>query len=1123
MRDFIYVLISLMLLLPAFASAQTFQGGVRGAVRDSDGGVLPGTTMTLINTQTQLPRTAVTNERGEYVFAALTPGTYDLGVELPGFAPFTREELEIGVADFLVVDVTLQVGGIAESVTVTGETPLIETGTASLSSAIDKAQMEVLPTPGRNVFIMAVTTPGVVHAGDPIFVRMQDQTNASLLSLGGGPMRGNNYTLDGVSITDMRNRASINPSFESLEEMKVQIQTYDSEMGRTSGGVFNSIHKSGSNQWAGSVLYQTRPQFGRSLTFFEARQGQVAAESPYKLWGGSFGGAIVPDKTFFWWAHEGYLNTDTRTRTIFLATPAMANGDFSGTGITLTDPQTGLPFPGNVIPQNRLDPVGVGLANLLAGVSEEAGAQNPSVTALLHSWAWQMSGNVNHSFSDSWQLSGTYMYYQSEEPSNTYYREVFGASEAPVYDDTAILLRDVNIFAINNTFIPTDDSVLTLRFGYARFNDSPFNPEFTAQDAIGLGFNADQMNAIGDGIRQFPYVIVGGYGSDHTHGSWPTADRVWKSSEASGVYSKFVGSHTLKFGFGFTQKDVDFDRTAAMNFTFDQNRSNDNLADMLLGLPTSGSAEVGNPANQFINYYGGFVQDDWRVNDNLVLNVGLRIEHEDGLKERDNRMVVGFERDAPFPIQVDGFRTISGGLLYAGVDGAPDFATDPKNVKLGPRVGFAYSVNESTVIRGGYGVFWAPHAYNNPSINRSALLGFSASTSVLQGLVNSGEATLSNPFPQGVNQPVGSSNGRLQNLGGTLDFIDQFRESPYIQQWSIGFQRDLGSNIALSIGYAGSKGTNLSIGGTEDEWTNLNQLAPEHLVLGDALNDLVPNPFFGTPLGVGVVAGETVAQGQLLRPYPQFDKVRVHQRSTGRSRYDSVRFEVEKRFRGNWGARINYSFTNQSDNGTDRIRAHDGDETIRRVYRTGFEEDDFGRSRLNVPHQVNLNGLYRFPSPAGGAAEVLAGGWSVSVSTIFRSGFPMVIRQGANWGSAFGYEYQRPNVTGDPNTSGSTEDRVDGYFNPAAYAETGLFTFGSAPHTDNDVRTPGLYNWDVSFEKMTSLGGGANVSLRFEFVNFFNQPNWSGPVNNIGAGNFGVITGQGGFPRVFMFMVKFLF
>ena len=220
MRGFILKVMGLMLLVPALASSQTFQGGVRGAVRDADGGVLPGTTVTLTNAQTGASRTSVTNDRGEYVFASVAPGTYNLSVELSGFAPFRREGLEIGVATQLVQDVSLQVGGIAESVTVTGETPLIETATASVASAIDKAQLEVLPSPGRNVFIYSVTTPNVVHTGDPIFVRKQDQTNSSLLSLAGGPLRGNNYTIDGVSITDMVNRATVIPNNDAVEEMK---------------------------------------------------------------------------------------------------------------------------------------------------------------------------------------------------------------------------------------------------------------------------------------------------------------------------------------------------------------------------------------------------------------------------------------------------------------------------------------------------------------------------------------------------------------------------------------------------------------------------------------------------------------------------------------------------------------------------------------------------------------------------------------------------------------------------------------------------------------------------------------------------------------------------------------
>ncbi len=317
MRGFILKVMGLLLLVPALAFSQTFQGGVRGAVRDADGGVLPGTTVTLTNSQTGAVRTSVTNERGEYVFASVAPGTYNLAVEISGFAPFHREGLEVGVQTFLVQDVSLQVGGIAESVTVTGETPLIETANASIASAIDKAQLDVLPTPGRNVFIYAVTTPNVVHTGDPVFVRKQDQTNSSLLSLAGGPLRANNYTVDGVSVNDMRNRAVIIPNNDAVEEMKVQVNTYDAEMGRTGGGVFNVLHKSGTNNWGGSALWQTRPQFGRGLLWFEETDhggSGEAPESPYDLWSFAGGGPIFKDKTFFWASYEGYKNTDTAER-----------------------------------------------------------------------------------------------------------------------------------------------------------------------------------------------------------------------------------------------------------------------------------------------------------------------------------------------------------------------------------------------------------------------------------------------------------------------------------------------------------------------------------------------------------------------------------------------------------------------------------------------------------------------------------------------------------------------------------------------------------------------------------------------------------------------------------------
>src|SRR3972149_6905430 len=617
MRAFILKVMGLLLLIPALASSQTYQGGVRGAVRDADGGVLPGTTVTLTNAQTGAVRTSVTNERGEYVFASVAPGTYNLAVELTGFAPFLREALEVGVATFFVQDVTMQVGGIAESVTVTGESPIIDTANASIASAIDKAQLDVLPSPGRNVFIYAVTTPNVVHVGDPLFVRKQDQTNSSLLALAGGPLRGNNYTLDGVSINDMRNRAVIIPNNDAIQEMKVQVNTYDAEMGRTGGGVFNALHRSGTTNWGGSGLWQNRPQFGHGLLFFEqAEQGGSgeAPEAPYNLWSFAGGGPIVEDKTFFWASYEGYKNTDTRNAVVILPTRAMLNGDFSGTGRAIYDPLTfnpatgaRQPFPGGVIPADRMDPVGQELMELLLGIGEGP----TSATALLQNTANEPTFKIDHRFSDNLQISGTYMYYKSQEPANKFYAAIQGG-EVPSFDTGAsVLFRDVNVVAINLTNVASESPVMTFRYGYTRFGDSFSSPEF---DISELPFSQRSARALQE-VNRFPYITVEGYGEtanelfDVTHGSWANTDVVWKSQELSGTYSKFVGSHTIKVGAQYRRIAVDtFLPGYGADFHFTPRFTNgpdplnppagsgDAFASVLLGFPARGNAGIATPA-----------------------------------------------------------------------------------------------------------------------------------------------------------------------------------------------------------------------------------------------------------------------------------------------------------------------------------------------------------------------------------------------------------------------------------------------------------------------------------------------------------------------------------------------
>jgi len=327
------VLSALLCLSAAAAGAQQFTGGVRGAVRDANG-VIPGVTVTLTNEGTNVSRETVTNDVGEYSFPAVTPGTYTLSTKLTGYKTYDSKGLTVGTQQFITLDVVLQVGALEENITVTGQTPLIDTASASTGGVLDRQALESLPAPGRNAFLIGVTVPTVMPNGDPQFNRQQDQSNASLVSIGGGGIRANNYIVDGVPITELRGRAVANPTIEALEDVKVQVHTYDAEMGRTGGGVFNVTARAGGNQYHGSGFYQTRPVWGQSENFFNSVAGVTKEESGladayYRLFGGGVGGPVVKNRTFFWAATENYQSGTTRNLAEIWPSLNQRNGDFS--------------------------------------------------------------------------------------------------------------------------------------------------------------------------------------------------------------------------------------------------------------------------------------------------------------------------------------------------------------------------------------------------------------------------------------------------------------------------------------------------------------------------------------------------------------------------------------------------------------------------------------------------------------------------------------------------------------------------------------------------------------------------------------------------------------------------
>ncbi|MGE0812090.1 MAG: TonB-dependent receptor [Vicinamibacterales bacterium] len=1152
----------------AVSTAQTFTGGVRGAVKDANG-VIPGVTVQLINEETGQAREAVSNESGEYNFAAVPPGLYTIKGTLTGFKTYENTGVRVAAQQFITLDVTLEVGELQETITVTGAAPVIDTSNATGGGVISTEQMAALPSGGRSAFLFAVTLPTVVASGDPQFNRQQDQTNASLLSLGGGTRRGNNYLIDGVPVTDIRNRASANPTIEALDDVAVQVHNYDAETGRTGGGTFNVATRSGTNNWRGSVFYQNRPRWGSANNYFSEKNGVPLPNTYYHLGGGGFGGPILKNRTFFWVAGEGYGSNSTRGNNLRLPTAREKAGDFSqttdanGNLVVIYDPLTGdangngrTPFPGNVIPANRINPVSRAILSYLKDPTLDVsnGLSNFPATAEIIDRAQMYTGKLDHRFSDKVSLSGFYLYNKTDEPCANYLEPGLNGPNRFIDSGDYILRRRVHILALNNTWLPSSNTVVTLRYGLTQFHDDDtLSIDF---DPATLGFNSAFSNAIQ--TKKFPNILFDDY---YDLGAIDPSNRNLYSWGANATASRLLGRHTVKAGVDYRTIGIDTQSFSggAGNFNFDSrytsanpntngvrgaNPSGNDLASMLLGYPSGDPGNlsrilVSEPANYFTRYYGAYLQDDFRVGPKLTINGGIRVEHEDGLREEEDRFTVAFDRTLnPGGVLgntiVNG-NAVRGGLVYAGVNGAPTQQGDQPGVKISPRVGLVYSINPKTVVRTGYGVYYAPWNYQFVGATNYGQVGYSQDTFMTQGQYFP-TATLTNPFPGGVTQPRGNSLGALEGVGnpGGIEFIDQDKKAPYVQQYSFDINRELPGNIAVGFEYSGATGRNLGLGGSNDGVLNINQLDPSYLSLGAALNDRVPNPFFGNPAGQGfAVTSPTISRAQLLRPFPQFGNILMRQNTGGRNQYHAAIFKFEKRISNGWGGRINYTWSRLKDNQFGETNAYsDTNGNAQNAYDLDAE---YAISLLDVPHKLVISPVVELPFGEGkrwateGFAKHVLGGWTLSSIVAFESGFPISVSNNSNNLSSAFFRVQRPNLVGDPETSGSREDRFFYNGNPgvwldsAAFANPGSFVLGTAPRTLDNARTPHRNNWDFVASKDVGLMGHARGQLRIEVLNVTNTVKTRGPNSVFGSSSFGRVTSQRGFMRLTQIMFRMSF
>jgi hypothetical protein len=1204
MKATMQLLVSLALVgvVAGAAHSQTFMGGLRGEVRDPSG-VIPGVTVTLTNEATGVSRDTTTNEVGQYNFPAVPPGTYTVRTQLTGYKTFERSGLRVGTQQFLTIDIALEVGAVEENITVTGEAPLIDASTASTGGTLDREQLEVLPAPGRNAFLIGVTVPSVNPVGDPQFNRQQDQTNASRISLGGGGVRANNYLLDGVPITELRGRAIANPTIEAIEDLKVQVHTYDAEMGRTGGGVFNVTARSGTNQFHGSGFFQTRPVWGQSLNFFSRKEGGTkestgVADSYYRLYGGALGGPVFRNRTFFWTSTEGYRSLTTRNLQYVWPTERQRNGDFSGTTVggqpvRLFNPwcrggvanarcpatgtgsiATGGEFTGAIIPRTHPAASAVGF-NLIGAWptrtvggrpigGNEDGNANASDTARIVDEADMWTLKVEHRFTDRWSLSGFYLYNNTDEPGSGIMPADFQYIENQAEFFTT-LRRRPHILAINNTNILNDATVLSLRYGWLTWQDQTDTATY-GPGLASLGFSPSYVNAINPAGRNlFPELLfddidsVGGWGGDRTRWTGPYA--------VNATLTRLQGAHSIKAGVDFRQLGINTTtevsdntggRFLAGSFAFNRlftslnGAGGHDFASLLLGLPVDGSVPFNDgPGKWFTRYYGGYVQDDWRMTSKLTINYGVRLEHEDGLREAEHRQTVAFDQNAVSPLDALvpkagtplAGRTLRGGLLFAGVNGAPEEQGDPPAVKISPRVGVVYAMNPATVVRGGYGTFYAPWQYNASTHGQ---IGFARRTFLNQSSAERDVPinTLDNPFPAGLQQPVGSSLGLLTGVGGSIDYIDQEKGAPIVHQYSADLQRELLGNMAVTIGYMGATGRDLGFAGTNNVGININQIDPavaRQLFPAPGggwdparLRESVPNPFFGIAQAGVLGTRATVPLGQLLRPFPQFGDVNVFERTEGGKRqYHAATFVIEKRIgRSGWGGRYSYTWSRLKDNQFGESSAY---QTRTAIPQNVYDLDaEYATSNFDSPHRIVLAPVVRLPEPASADARWLLGGWTASAIVELVSGSPLNAVMSAGTSTAnlglFGGR-QRPNVAGDPSTAGSDEDRVSSadhrdarWFNAAAFQDPGPGRFGAAPRTIGDARYQFRKNVDFVLSKDTRFGGHVG-QIRFEILNLTDtvKVDGSSAGNAVDLPSFGRITSQRGFMRIWQLTFRYAF
>ncbi|MFB3829334.1 MAG: carboxypeptidase regulatory-like domain-containing protein [Bryobacteraceae bacterium] len=1146
------------LLLACAAGAQEFRSSILGRVTDVTGAVVPGVAVMVTNVDTNVPASARTNEQGNYRVPFLLPGNYRVSVEHAGFRRIERTDVRVSLATDVSLDFVLELAVAAESITVTAATPMLNTTSADLGQVIQQTFIQNVPVSlTRNVLNRAYLDPSITYSDTTGTVTSNAQTQI-VISGGGGARGRNEIIVDGIPNTVARSGgvAIFVPSQDSVEEMRVQSTLFDASYGHSNGGAINISTRSGTNAVHGTAYDFKRWRALNANSWVNNRKGLAKPPVNYNQYGGVIAGPVwLPNlyngrnRTFFTFALESNADKAPRTRQAHVPTELERAGDFSqtrnslGSGlVAIYDPfstvGTGTSarrtvFPDGRIPARLLNPTGVALAKAFPLPTEittpQIGVINWYGTGVYQVLEKQYSGRIDHQISPRQRMFGRY----SRLTRGDEFIPVFfpGVFNFPVdgQADLGIQDRFFNSAALDDTISFTPTFAGSLRYGLVtRSLPKVIGVSSGRNLADPSGLSLAPIILSNQATKAFPYVTLG----ENFPGLGGRRDvETWLSHAALATFYKTVSNHNLRFGMDyrmtrwnriylgdpqsgrfafstlFTQANASTASTA--------NTSGSGLASLLLGVPASGSLGYESPQSMQNHYLALFIQEDWRVRPKLTLNFGLRWELEKPYTERYNRIGYGFDYNAqpPASLKVPGL-DLRGGLLFAGVNGNPRTEGNLDKNNFGPRFGFAWSLNDKTVVRGGYGLFFAAQTYN--STFQGSVATFDAVTTYIASLDNNATpaTTLANPFPYGLRPAQGTTPGLGARYGDNLTVSDQYRVNPYTQQWQVSIQREFPGRILLETAYVGA----LTV--KSPETFDLNEMPDVYRK--PAENNMVNNPFLGIFDAMSLLGkGEKIPQGRLWKRYPQYAASQLWGASlslegapTGRAVFHAWESRVEKRF--SHGLNVNWAYTFSK-----LITSNTTSIINERHYRSV--------GAFDVKHTTRMAFVYELPfgprKPLGaslpGALARLAEGWTVSGFLTANTGTPLSItdRTLQVAGTA-----GRPIRLRNAAKSGPIAPRVDAYFDTTAfYRLPDQYAVSPEPLYFDELRGPGLVSFNGAVTKDIRLVERLRVQLRAEAANLTNSPAWANPLTDIStAATFGKIQ-DGGAARSIQMGLKLTF